>query len=162
MNENTLSVYYYSTPIGLLAIHEHGKFIAGVSFARRKESEEAATVVETPGIRLCYQMIIEYLKGDRKDFEEIPVSLAGTAFQLKVWQALAKIPYGETRSYKDVAEAIGQPLAIRAVGAACNKNPVAVLVPCHRVVGSDGSLTGYAGGVRVKQKLLEMEKFYLA
>ena len=88
----------------------------------------------------------------------LPLDVRATAFQRRVWDALLKIPYGETRSYKQVAEAIGAPTAARAVARACATNPVAVLVPCHRVVGSDGSLTGYAGGLHRKKKLLAAER----
>jgi AraC family transcriptional regulator, regulatory protein of adaptative response / methylated-DNA-[protein]-cysteine methyltransferase len=88
----------------------------------------------------------------------LPLDVRATAFQRRVWDALLEIPYGETRSYKQVAEAIGAPTAVRAVARACATNPVAVLVPCHRVVGSDGSLTGYAGGLHRKKKLLAAER----
>ncbi len=89
---------------------------------------------------------------------EIPIDVRATAFQARVWQALRQIPRGETRSYAELAEAIGQPTAVRAVARACAANPVAIAVPCHRVIGSDGSLTGYRWGVERKKKLLGMER----
>lgn len=87
----------------------------------------------------------------------VPIHLKGTDFQKKVWNELKNIPYGETRTYKEIAEKIGKPKASRAVGMACNKNPIVILVPCHRVVGTNGSLTGYAGGIELKKALLEAE-----
>jgi len=98
----------------------------------------------------------EYFEGTRKVFE-IDINPEGTVFQKQVWDALLKIPYGETRSYAQIAEAVGNKNACRAVGMANNKNPIAIIIPCHRVIGSDGSLTGYAGGLEVKRKLLEIE-----
>jgi methylated-DNA-[protein]-cysteine S-methyltransferase len=97
-----------------------------------------------------------YLEGRLYRFD-LPLDLRGTEFQLRVWMALVEVPYGETRSYLAVAEAIGAPKAMRAVGAANGANPVAIVVPCHRVVGSGGKLTGYGGGLTLKRKLLELE-----
>lgn len=97
-----------------------------------------------------------YFAGELRVFS-IPLDLAGTEFQLSVWHYLTKIPYGETRSYAQVAEAVGRPSAVRAVGAANGSNPVAIIVPCHRVIGSNGKLTGYGGGLPLKKRLLELE-----
>jgi methylated-DNA-[protein]-cysteine S-methyltransferase len=98
----------------------------------------------------------EYFAGQRQHFD-LPLAPAGTVFQRAVWQALAAIPWGETRSYADIAQAIQRPTAVRAVGAANGRNPVPIVIPCHRVIGSDGSLTGFAGGLAVKRTLLELE-----
>ncbi|SDK70697.1 methylated-DNA--[protein]-cysteine S-methyltransferase [Microbulbifer yueqingensis] len=98
----------------------------------------------------------EYLAGRRRVFE-LPLQLRGTAFQRRAWQALLEIPYGETRSYMQQAEAVGNPRAVRAVARANGANPLAILVPCHRVIGADGSLTGYAGGLEIKARLLTLE-----
>lgn len=98
----------------------------------------------------------EYFAGQRREFS-MPLDLRGTDFQLKCWRALLDIPYGETRSYRDLAEAIGHPNAYRAVGMSNNRNPVAIVVPCHRVIAADGSLCGYGGGLDVKRKLLDLE-----
>lgn len=98
----------------------------------------------------------EYFNGDRRQFD-LPIDLCGTSFQKLVWQQLQTIPYGEVRSYKDVAQAMGAPKAVRAVGGANNRNPVSIIVPCHRVVGSNGSLVGYGGGLEVKEYLLRLE-----
>lgn len=99
----------------------------------------------------------EYFQGRRTEFS-VPLNPSGTQFQKQVWKALREIPYGETRSYKEIAEVIGNPKACRAVGMANHKNPLPILVPCHRVIGSDGSLTGYAGGLEIKKKLLCLER----
>jgi O-6-methylguanine DNA methyltransferase len=98
----------------------------------------------------------EYFAGQRREFS-IPLDLRGTDFQLKCWRALLDIPYGETRSYRDLARAIGHPNAFRAVGMSNNRNPVAIVVPCHRVIAADGSLCGYGGGLDIKRKLLDLE-----
>lgn len=98
----------------------------------------------------------EYFEGRRKVFD-LPLAPSGTDFQLRVWAELRKIPYGETRTYGDIASALGKPKASRAVGGANNKNPLSILIPCHRVIGRDGSLIGYASGLDIKEKLLKME-----
>jgi O-6-methylguanine DNA methyltransferase len=98
----------------------------------------------------------EYFAGKRRQFD-FPLDLQGTDFQLACWRALIAIPYGETRSYGDMARAVGKPTAFRAVGMANNRNPIAIVVPCHRVIASDGTLCGYGGGLDVKRKLLELE-----
>jgi len=98
----------------------------------------------------------EYFAGRRRCFD-LPLDIRGTDFQKRCWQELLKIPYGETRSYAAVARAMGNPTAVRAVGLANGQNPIAIIVPCHRVIGSDGSLTGYGGGLENKRKLLELE-----
>ena len=98
-----------------------------------------------------------YFAGDRREFD-IDLSPEGTPFQLKVWAALREIPYGQVVSYQWVADRIGNPAAVRAVGAANGRNPIAIIVPCHRVIGKDGSLTGYGGGLEVKQRLIGLEK----
>ena len=104
-----------------------------------------------------FRELDEYFQGRRKTFD-IPCRTQGTAFQEKVWAALREIPYGETRSYRDIAEAIGHPKAYRAVGMANNANPLFIIIPCHRVIGADGSLTGYGGGLPMKKALLMLEK----
>jgi len=106
---------------------------------------------------LALDQIAEYLDGRRREFD-LPLDVRGTDFQRRVWAAVAAIPYGETRAYAEIARAMGRPAAARAVGAANGANPLPLVVPCHRVIGSDGSLAGYGGGLDVKRKLLEMEK----
>ncbi len=102
-----------------------------------------------------------YFNGARHTFD-VPVALKGTPFQIKVWQALQTIPFGETKSYKEIAEIIGSPKAVRAVGGANNKNPISIIVPCHRVIGTSGALVGYGGGLDKKEQLLNHEKQYKA
>jgi O-6-methylguanine DNA methyltransferase len=120
-----------------------------VGFAPRKPERSGLVV-------LALDQIAGYLQGERREFD-LPLDLRGTDFQRRVWAAVAAIQYGETRTYAQVARAIGKPLAVRAVGAANGANPLPLVVPCHRVLGSDGSLTGYGGGLDVKRKLLDME-----
>ncbi len=144
----------YETKIGNFKI----EYEEGYVTALKKIVGEAE---ECPGEKnelteKTYIQLIEYLDGKRKNFD-IPFKLKGTDFMKKVWGELCNIPYGETRSYKDVACAIGDQNASRAVGSANNKNPLHLIVPCHRVVGSGGKLVGYAGGLPMKEFLLDME-----
>lgn len=111
---------------------------------------------ETPLLVRGRDQLLEYLTGRRRDFD-LPLAPQGTPFQRRVWAALRTIPYGQTRSYRDVAQAVDCPKGFRAVGMANNRNPIPILIPCHRVVGADGSLTGYAGGLELKRALLAIE-----
>jgi len=106
---------------------------------------------------LAAEQLVEYFAGKRKQFD-VPIRPVGTDFQEAVWKALLNIPYGETRSYKQIAQEIGSPAACRAVGMANNKNPISIIIPCHRVIGSNGALVGYGGGLEMKQKLLALEQ----
>ena len=117
---------------------------------------EGAIQKETPLNARAAEMLGEYLEGKRRDFD-LPLDPKGTEFQKKAWNALLTIPYGQTRSYKEQAEAVGNAKACRAVGAANGKNPISIIIPCHRVIGTDGSLIGYGGGLAVKKALLELE-----
>jgi len=119
-------------------------------------SENKGEKRESELIRRMYKQFVEYLDGKRKVFD-LPLLLKGTDFQKQVWQALRDIPYGETRSYKQIAVAIGNPKAVRAVGMANNRNPLLIVVPCHRVIGTDGKMVGYAAGVDKKEFLLRLE-----
>ncbi len=103
------------------------------------------------------KQLLEYFEGTRKVFS-LPLETQGTAFQKKVWAALSEIPYGETRSYKDIAERVGSPKGFRAVGGANHNNPISIIIPCHRVVAADGGLGGYGGGLEIKTLLLELER----
>ena len=153
MSETT----YYSritSPVGplLLAVSKHG--LLALEFGRGKIGDGW---VESEGRTAdCARQLAEYFAGRRRRFD-LPLDLRGTDFQKRCWRELLKIPYGETRSYGDIARAIGNPAAVRAVGLANGKNPIAIIVPCHRVIGSDGSLTGYGGGLENKRRLLELE-----
>jgi methylated-DNA-[protein]-cysteine S-methyltransferase len=148
-----------STPLGdvLLARTEAG--LAGAWFAGQKAHPIAIGAPrrdDDPLLRAAAAQIGEYFAGQRPHFE-LTLDLRGTDFQRQVWQALLRIGRGQTASYADIAREIGSPTAVRAVGAAVGRNPVGVIVPCHRVVGSDGSLTGYAGGLERKRALLHLE-----
>lgn len=112
---------------------------------------------DDPVTRCAVTQLTEYFAGDRTTFD-VPLDVVGTEFQLAAWRALARIPYGETRTYREQAADIGRPTAVRAIGAANGRNPVSIIVPCHRVVGADGSLTGFAGGIEAKRFLLEHER----
>ncbi|NLN60445.1 MAG: methylated-DNA--[protein]-cysteine S-methyltransferase [Deltaproteobacteria bacterium] len=149
--------WHYDFPIGKLWIVEEEHAIIHIGFAGEDRSLAGYDNAETPLIKETGRQLSEYFSGSRKDFT-VPLLLKGTVFQQSVWQALREIPYGETRSYKEIAVGVGNPKACRAVGMANNRNPIAIVVPCHRVVGYDGSLTGYAGGLPIKQYLLDLEK----
>ena len=153
------SIFFYQTIIGKIGIADNGDAITQLTFDDEKVPADAS-VKETPLIKEAAQQIKEYLAGKRKVFD-IPIAANGTPFQQIVWEALRAIPYGETRSYKEIAESIGQPKACRAVGMANNRNPIALMVPCHRVIGANGKLVGYAGGLDIKEKLLNLEKAHV-
>ena len=143
----------YHAPVGDLQVDWEDGAITALKRAGADVKEAGAPNGLTEQV---FRQLDEYFAGTRRHFD-FPYRLHGTPFQEKVWAALRDIPYGETRSYKDIAEAIGHPKAFRAVGMANHRNPVAVLVPCHRVVGTSGSLTGYAGGIEKKVRLLQLE-----
>ena len=148
---------YYSridSPVGPLVLAVCARGLVALEFGGRKILEGWVESAEktAPYAR----QLEEYFAGGRRRFD-LPLDLRGTDFQKRCWQELLKIPYGETRSYAEIARAIGNPAAVRAVGLANGKNPIAIIVPCHRVIGSDGSLTGYGGGLETKRKLLQLE-----
>ncbi len=130
----------------------------GVGFLHARDwTQERETWVKRPEVfREVIGQLQGYFSGTLKRFE-MPISLSGTEFQQSVYRQLINIPYGETRSYSDIAEAIGNKKAVRAIGNANSKNPIAIVVPCHRVIGRDGSLTGFAGGIEAKKILLRLE-----
>jgi methylated-DNA-[protein]-cysteine S-methyltransferase len=144
---------YYQSPIGLIEITGTEEAIQAVDFVEK--AGEAPTEIP-PLLRTCLKQVEEYFQGKRKEFQ-LRLGLEGTDFQRRVWQELVKISYGETASYKGIAEAIANPKAMRAVGQANHRNPVAIIIPCHRVIGHDGSLTGYGGGLWRKEWLLGHE-----
>ncbi len=143
----------YPFPFGQLKI---GYQDGAVTLLTRTE-EPAADEGRTPLTDLAFQQISEYLNGQRRTFD-FPYRLQGTPFQQKVWRALLDIPYGETRTYGEVAAAVGSPKACRAVGMANHQNPIMIAVPCHRVVGASGKLVGYRSGLEMKEALLQLEK----
>ena len=164
----TEKTYYFSyeTPLGSVTIAEKDSAVTHLFLSESRSSgsirasrflSENACFSETPLLKKTYIELSEYFDGKRTVFD-IPVDPEGTAFQKKVWKVLCGIPYGETMTYGMTAALAGNPKASRAVGAANNRNPVMIIIPCHRVIGADGSLTGYAGGIDVKEKLLDLER----
>lgn len=144
---------YYESPIGIVEIKSNEDAIIGIDFVDKigKRDEMIPILAE------AYNQIDEYFKGKRKNFD-LKLSIEGTEFQKKVWMELTKIPYGEVATYKDVAIRVGNEKAVRAVGNSNNKNKIAIILPCHRVIGSNGKLVGYAGGIHVKEWLLNHER----
>lgn len=148
-----------SSPAGELCLAASAKGLVRLEFRDRvqKFDSKRITLQGSPEtLAACMGELNEYFAGKRRDFS-VPLDLRGTDFQIQCWRALLGIPYGETRTYADIARAIGHPHAFRAVGLANNRNPIAIIVPCHRVIASDGTLCGYGGGLDLKRKLLEME-----
>jgi len=149
---------YLEMPIGELLLAGDEDALSLVSFPKgsmRRDPDDDWIYNEKP-FAVARQQLSEYFAGERKDFD-LPLSLNGTEFQLSVLEALQQIPYGETTSYSIIAERIGRPKAVRAVGAANGRNPIPIIVPCHRVIGSHGDLTGFGGGLDTKEALLRLE-----
>ena len=144
----------YRSPLGPLVIAGTDEGVTHVTFV--SESDVLPQARENPHTAECARELDEYFRGERSAFG-VKLATAGTAFEATVWQALLAVPFGETRSYQEIANALGNPKAIRAVGRANGLNPIAIIVPCHRVIGSDGSLTGYAGELWRKRWLLDHE-----
>lgn len=152
-----------SSPVGPLFLAVSEKGLVRLEFEARMQRLDSRKVElreSREALAPYLQELNEYFAGERRDFS-IPLDLRGTDFQLKCWRALLDIPYGETRSYRALAEAIGHPHAFRAVGMSNNRNPIAIIVPCHRVIAADGSLCGYGGGLDIKRKLLDLERAQL-
>ncbi|MGA8761754.1 MAG: methylated-DNA--[protein]-cysteine S-methyltransferase [Candidatus Sulfotelmatobacter sp.] len=167
----TLHSVVFDSPIGPLFLAASGQGLVALEFDARlpgqqtihpnprhlREAKKAFAFQESaPLMRSYVDEVEEYFAGERREFS-FPLDLRGTEFQLACWRALLAIPYGETRTYADIARIVGKPYAFRAVGMANNRNPIAVVIPCHRVIASDGTLCGYGGGLDVKRKLLELE-----
>ena len=150
---------YYQSPVGLLRISGTDQYLSEVHFVdSEEEAAAAAGTTDLPRMAImATEQLIEYFQGQRRIFD-IPVSQDGTEFQLKVWNELMNIPYGKTNSYLDMARRLGDPKMIRAAASANGRNHVAIIVPCHRVIGSNGELVGYAGGLWRKKWLLALEK----
>jgi methylated-DNA-[protein]-cysteine S-methyltransferase len=154
----TISMISIPSPLGTLRLQAEADELAGVYLP----DQQAPAAVERRG-RSCAVLeetatqLREYFEGARREFE-LPLGPRGTGFQQRVWRALGAIPFGETRSYGQLARAIGRPAASRAVGAANGKNPISIIVPCHRVIAANGALTGYAGGMAAKRWLLDHER----
>lgn len=144
------------TPIGLLEITATGDAVISVKVVKQEEKVNS----DDPSMKMAQKTkeeLEEYFAGKRKQFD-LPLKAKGTDFQKQVWAQLEKIPYGETRTYGEVAQMMGKPKSARAIGMANHNNPILILVPCHRVIGADGSLTGYAAGIKAKKFLLDLEQ----
>lgn len=140
----------FQTPLGTMCLEEENGALISLSW-------RSGGMSDSPLLLRAEAQILEYFSGVRREFS-LPLAPRGTPFQLRVWNALSKIPYGETRSYAQIADAVGNAKACRAVGSANNRNPLLILIPCHRVTGADGALTGYSGGLDRKHALLELER----
>src|SRR5690242_2606888 len=143
----------YSSPIGLLTLVASESGLMALEFGKRKHAEAAD---DDKRFAACRKELDEYFAGKRQEFT-VPLDIRGTNFQKRCWHELLKIPYGQTRSYRQIAEAVGNRNAVRAVGLANGQNPIAIIVPCHRVIASDGTLCGYGGGLELKEELLRLE-----
>ena len=148
------NLFFYETDLGIIGIRDNNNAITEVFYSKSKINDY---LKETPLIRECFNQLKEYFQGTRREFT-IPIEAEGSEFQKKVWKALLDIPYGQTRTYKEIAIAIGNEKACRAVGMANNRNPISIIIPCHRVIGANGKLVGYGGGLDIKEKLLNIEK----
>lgn len=150
---------YIDTPVGtlLLAGCNHGLQVISFQCGKGGLAPEPDWQESPAFFRRVTQQLQQYFRGKRTVFD-VKIAPKGTAFQTAVWKALEAIPYGQTRSYADIAKVVGRPRAVRAVGLANGRNPISIVVPCHRVIGKDGSLVGYGGGLNVKQALLDLER----
>ena len=146
------STAYHESPIGLIEVCGTSEGVTSLNFVEQYRYELEPNSI----VREAMRQVSDYFLGTRRGFS-VPIALQGTDFQRLVWQQLLNIPFGRTVSYQDIANAIGKPRAVRAVGAANGQNPISIIVPCHRVVGSNGSLTGYGGGLWRKEWLLRHE-----
>ncbi|MEC1670945.1 methylated-DNA--[protein]-cysteine S-methyltransferase [Bacillus mojavensis] len=151
------NLYIASTSKGLVFVGSQNKSFEELFEWAKKRFPGSPLVEDDEKLDPYVVEITQYLEGNRKNFT-VPIEYVGTTFQLAVWNALCEIPYGQTRSYSDIANHINKPAAVRAVGAAIGANPALITVPCHRVIGKNGSLTGYRGGFEMKTLLLDLEK----
>ena len=153
---------FEQTPIGLIGIETDGDAITHVYFGgglpvgRRRDTSEKGPEKAKRLLNKAFRQLAEYFAGRRHDFD-LPLAPQGTPFMQSVWAELCKVPFGKTATYKQIAERVKSPKAFRAVGLANNRNPIPIFIPCHRIVGSDGSLVGYAGGLDMKRQLLDSE-----
>lgn len=154
---------HIQTEIGPILLAEENNMLTEITLAEKDRKtfqaglQSESKEEETPVLAKAKRQLTEYLAGTRETFD-VPISMRGTSFQKKVWEQLLQIPYGETATYGEIAARIGNPKACRAVGMANHHNPISIIVPCHRVIGADGRLTGYGGGLPIKEKLLALEK----
>ncbi len=162
MRTDTFYTKVMDSPVGQLQLVASGKGLCGVLFAKGKHNDvmfrtELVTSEDHPVLQKAEKQLNEYFAGKRTAFD-LPLDMHGTIFQIKAWRELQKIPYGQTVSYGQQAKGMGDANKARAVGMANGRNPIAIIVPCHRVIGANGSLTGFGGGLNIKQQLLDMEQ----
>ncbi|MDR2779172.1 MAG: methylated-DNA--[protein]-cysteine S-methyltransferase [Puniceicoccales bacterium] len=146
------SAIFYGMDIGPLTVTAEDDYIIGIDF----EAISSVSCINVPVINEAFRQLSEYFAGKRKIFN-LPMKLLGTDFQKSIWETLLEIPYGRTATYGDIAKTIGKRKACRAVGMACRRNPISIVIPCHRVIGVSGTLTGYGGGISTKAWLLGLE-----
>jgi len=151
------NAYKYKTKLATIVISENGTGLTHLDMVAYGDIPKGYEEKETPLLAEAAKQLDEYFMGKRKQFD-LPLDPSGTSFQKKVWEQLCLIPYGETRTYKQIAEAAGCPKGARAVGMVNNRNPIMIVIPCHRVIGANGSLVGFGGGIDVKEALLNLEK----
>jgi methylated-DNA-[protein]-cysteine S-methyltransferase len=149
------NIFFYQTSIGEIGIAETGGKVTNLYF-HGEQIHRHSIIVETDVLKEAGRQLQDYLAGKLKVFK-LPLAPAGTEFMLRIWESLCRIPYGETRSYQEIAQNTGNKKAARAVGHACNRNPIPIFIPCHRVIGAGGKLTGYGGGLEIKSQLLALE-----
>lgn len=160
MSENLYSASVVKSPIGQLQIIMQGKDLAGITWPKDKRKFDWTTtkkMAESPQSKKMAQLLLQYFK-NKKMNKKIWTELTGTELQIQVWQTLLEIPFGETKTYSEIAQLIKRPKATRAVASAIGKNPISILIPCHRVIGKNNSLTGFAGGLKAKKWLLAWEQ----
>lgn len=152
-----IKTIYYKSPVGILKICAEDGAVTALDVVKGKETMQQSEIPVGHVLLLACRELDEYFAGKRREFT-VPIRSSGTPFREKVWAALRTIPYGETRSYGQIARQIGNAKACRAVGGANHNNPIMIITPCHRVIGGDGSLTGFGGGLEVKEYLLNLER----
>lgn len=150
------NISFYQTDIGAIGIAENRGLITNIFF-ENEQIPRNNIIFETDILKEAARQLQDYLAGKLREFD-LPLAPSGTEFMLRVWKSLLSIPYGETRSYQEIAQSVGNIKASRAVGHACNRNPIPIVIPCHRVIGANGKLTGFGGGLDIKSHLLELEK----
>jgi len=156
-NMDTKYRAFYKSKIGLLEVRGTEREVLSINFVKRKIRESAPKKKAPAVIKKCLCQLDDYFKGKRKKFS-LKIRLEGTAFQKRVWRQLMKVPFGQTASYRDIARAVGNVKATRAVGGANHANPLGIIIPCHRIIGKDGKLVGYGAGLWRKEWLLNHEK----
>ena len=152
-----MPLYYYQTDIGQIGISEENGSIDAVYFKYAPRQTPEKEIYETALIKEAAAQLMAYFAGRLREFS-LPLAPVGTEFMKQVWRSLTKIPYGSTMTYGQIAKRVGKDKAFRAVGMACNRNPIPIIIPCHRVVGARGNLVGFRGGLEMKQRLLDLER----